>query len=203
MFRSCLFTLILAGCATTDNKPTYSGPPTYPRTTIHLAGGNTLVHQADRPCMTNDRPAVNSGERTYSKWSLSSANGQTLVNAPSFLSDPTYAAEFEEYYRRDDLVQVFESVSGNTVLILEDRSPTFPNRAYFMLRRDAQEHWTCREVLLQSYLPKQNTRVASPAPPSSLQEIYPSILEVTDASLRYTTATGATKVAINALPTRD
>ncbi len=202
MIRVSLIALMLVGCATTDTKPTYNGAPTYPRTTIHLAGGNTLVHQADRPCMTNDRPAVDGGERTYSMWSLNAPNDQILVNAPSFLTDPTYAGQFEEYYRRDDLVQVFESGSGNTVLILEDRSPTFPNRAHFILRRDAQGHWSCREVLLESYLPKENKGVASPSPQSPLDEVYPEILEVTDSYLRYSASTGAKTVALNALRTR-
>ena len=205
MLRFCLIALMLAGCATTGTRRTFSGTPTYPKTTIHLARGRILIHQAGRPCRTTDRPevGVTDCERTYSEWSLRTPDDKLLVNAPSFLSDPTYAGEFGDYYRREDCVEVFESESGNTILIIEDRSPTFPRRAYLMLSRDAQDHWGCRQLLLDSYAPARSKGPASPGFRGPLDEVYPGILKLTDGYLQYSGETGAKNVALDALPTRN
>ena len=193
--------VVLASCAVTDTKPAFHNAPTYPTTTIQLAGGKSITHQAGRPCTTEERPevGVSDRERTFSQWQLFGPDRKMLVSAPSFLSDPAFAGEFKDYYRQNDRVDVFESASGNTVVIVEDRSPTFERRAYMLLTKDSQGHWSYRELLLESFAPKSERSRPEFSGPSDLT--YPTILEVTDTHLRYTSAKGATRVAIASLPT--
>jgi len=204
MMRISLIALLLASCATTGTKPTFVGAPTYPTTEIHLASGNNLIHQAGRPCKTTERPevGVTDGERTYSEWILKAPDGRLLVSAPSFLSDPAYGGEFEDYYRREDRVKVFESGSNNSIIIVEDRSPSLPRQAYLLLRRDSKENWSRRELRLDSYLPARAKGPKNPGFRGTLDEVYPEILEVTDKYLRYSGMNGANQVALDALPTK-
>jgi hypothetical protein len=204
MIRLSLIALLLASCATTGTKPTFIGAPTYPKTEIHLASGDNLIHQAGRPCKTTERPevGVTDGERTYSGWHLKTADGKLLVSAPSFLSDPAYAGEFEDYYRREDRVKVFESGSGNTIVSVEDRSPTFPRQAYILLRRDSQDKWSCRELRLESYSPSRAKQPNSPDFRGPLDNVYPEIMDVTDKYVRYSGRNGDNQVALDALPTK-
>jgi hypothetical protein len=192
--------------AATDTKPVFSNAPTYPTTSIQLASGKNLTHLAGRPCTTEERPevGVSDRERTFSEWHLGSgADQKPFVKAPSFLSDPKYSPGSEVYYRSNDLVDVFESASGNTVVIVEDRSPTFPRRAYLLLRGDAEGNWSSQELLLENYLPADIRGPGDPAFRGPLDYKYPEILEVTDSHLRYTSKDGSIRVAIKDLPTKE
>lgn len=200
-----LLVVALAGCAGTDTKPVFSNTPTYPTTSILLPSGRNLIHQAGPPCTTGKRPEVGASdsERTFSEWNLrSSTEHEPLVTAHSFLSDPKYAGEFEDYYRLEDVVEVFESASSKTIVIVEDRSPTFERRAYLLLREGADGNWNSTEILLKPYLPKNTGRQGDPAFRGALSYTYPIILEITDTHLRYTTRDGPVRAAIESLPTR-
>lgn len=206
IFTYALFTLGLVSCATTETKPVFSKPPTYPTTTIKLDSAKVLTHQAGRPCMSDERPdvGVSDGERTFSEWHLrDSQNERLLVSAPSFLSDPKYEElEFQDYYRRGDLIEVFESVSGNTILIVEDRSPTFARRAYILLSKNKDNDWNYKELILESYLPSRIAGINDPRFSGPTDYIYPGILELTDTHLTYTSRDGSRKVAIKRIKTK-
>lgn len=198
-----LIVLALVGCATNEQKPVFRSAPTYPKTSIQLSGDKTLTHNSGPPCLTTERPevGVSDRERTFSEWYLSGSGGKLLVSSPSFLSDPAYAGEFQDYYRKNDVVKVFESGSGNTIVIVEDRSPAYPRRAYILLRGDSIGNWTCRELLLESFMPPQRNDLNSPDF-SGLYGSYPEILEVTDSHLRYTSRNGPVRVAIESVPAK-
>jgi hypothetical protein len=125
-----------------------------------------------------------------------------LVSSPSFLSDPTYAGEFEDYYRRDDRTVVFQSSSGNTIVIVENRSPNYPRRAYILLSRGAQGNWSHRELLLEAFLPAHKSDQSSPEFRGPLDFVYPEIFEVTDSHLGYSSIAGPLRVAIASLPAK-
>ncbi len=201
-----ILTLSLVGCATTDTTPIFRGAPTYPTTTAKLASGKVLTHQAGRPCATDERPevGVSDRERTFSEWYLRSSEDQGLLaTAPSFLSDPKYeGGEFQDYYRRSDLVEVYESISGNTILIVEDRSPTFARRAYILLRKICDNSWGHTELLLDAYPPSRIKDTNDPAFSGPPDYIYPDILELTDSHLRYTSRSGPIRVAFKQLQTK-
>lgn len=195
----------LISCATTDTKPIYRGRPTYPNTLVRLASGNTLTHQAGPTCNSEDRPevGVSDRERTYSEWYLrSNLDQRVILRSPSFLSDPKGAGEFEDYYRRNDLVEVFESTSGDSILIVEDRSPTFARRAYILLRKDINDRWGYKELLLDPYLPSRISGTNDPRFSGPPDWIYPDIIELSDTHIRFTSRDGIRKVAINKLPTK-
>ncbi|BCU75866.1 hypothetical protein [Luteolibacter sp. LG18] len=155
---------------------------TYPRTVVPLASGGELVHHAGKACSADDesRPLVGGGDgaRTWSKWSLVSSAGTPLAEAPSFLSDPSGEGEFAENYRKNDRGLVFESPTGKTIVIVEDRSPTFPRRAYLMLRNTGT-HWSYRELKLKAAAPPQ------PTADGPNYEDSPNILDLTDTAVRY------------------
>lgn len=152
MLRLALLSVLLASCAAQNTFDGKRVSPRYPETTINLTDGKRLVHHAGRPCSTEERPevGVTDAERTFSKWKIEDPNGRILGEAPSFLSDPAYAGEFADAFRKEDSIEVFESKSGNTVLIVEDRSPTFPRKSYLLLSRQPAGDWRFSELLIQS-----------------------------------------------------
>jgi hypothetical protein len=95
-----------------------------------------------------ERPPVGSeGEKTRSVYELRSASGQVLITAPSMLYDPKYAStDFENYNRRSDRISLHISSSGKSILIVEDRSPTFPCRAHILLQRQKNGTWSWTDL---------------------------------------------------------
>lgn len=152
MLRLALITLLLASCAAQNTFKGTRVSPKYPETTVSLTDGKRLIHLAGRPCSTDERPEVGvaDAERTFSSWKVEAANGDLLCEAPSFLADPAFAGEFADHYRKEDSIEIFESASGRTILIVEDRSPTFPRKAYLLLSRQSAGDWKFSELLIQS-----------------------------------------------------
>lgn len=191
MKLAILFAALLCSCASNTTIATYKGRVSYPRTEVGLKSSLKLVHIAGRPCDDESRPLVGSSdrERTYSEWSLIAGDGSTLAHAPSFLSDPAFADEqFDRYYRENDQVEIYESASGNTLLIVEDRSPTFPRRAYLSLRNTGAE-WVFREIILPS---KPRVVGESSITRGPLDEVFPGPASVTDAKIGFDYGRGDT-----------
>jgi len=141
--------LVVTSCAHQFVAPLYNGAPTYPETEIALKGGVTLKHFAGRNCEDESRPEVGTSDRarTFSRYELTDLHGHKLCESPSGLSDPKYDGEFEGYNRKNDRIEIFQSESGRSLLIVEDRSPTFPRVALLLLQRDKDGHWKQRELL--------------------------------------------------------
>ncbi len=149
--------LLLTSCQTppVSHKPVYDGGLTYPVTQIDLGSGLQLRHLAGRPCehASNEHPAVGSdGERTCSIYELTETSDKVVLTAPSMLFDPQYAeAEFEAYHRENDHVSAHVSPSGQSILIVEDRSPTYPRRAQILLQRDSEGRWSWTDLVIPSH----------------------------------------------------
>lgn len=140
--------LLLAACAAhpAPMRTVFDGRPQYPVTVIPVSPGLTLRHVAGPPCDygSNACPPIGSeGARTFSKYELAGASGKTLFNAPSMLSDPdSEPAEFRSSCLANDRIKVFASATGNTLLIVEDRSPAGPAQAHILLRLLSGPAWT-------------------------------------------------------------
>ena len=173
MFRCLVLTICLAGCAPRNPVTLFESRPAYPVTTVKLQDGKTLVHRAGPKCDTPERPVVGGGdgERTYSKYTLLDRNGVPLVEGPSFLSDPAGAGEFAAYYKDNDRLRVIASSTGETVLAVEDRSPTFPRKA-FILFQSTGGKWTGGEIRVETFAP-------APGVTATYAE-YPEVIGLTD-----------------------
>jgi hypothetical protein len=81
-------------------------------------------------------PAVGSeGTRSSSFFELEDGEGKVQLTFPSRLTLPgPWDGEFKEYYLKHDEIRVCSSDSGRTLLIVEDRSPTFPHQAHHLVR---------------------------------------------------------------------
>jgi hypothetical protein len=181
------FALLLASCAAPDGgniKPVFNGPLTYPKTEIQVSNGMKLVHEAGaldsegRPYVGTPKP-----RDVPSKWSLRTDNqAAPLMTALSNLTDPSYSGEFEAYNRENDRITVYESDTGSTILIVEDRSPAYPNKDYTLFRRLASGKWSTNRLQLEPYLPTGGN------PP--LDFVFPQIIELRDTRLACTSANG-------------
>jgi hypothetical protein len=108
---------------------------------------------------------------------LIDASGHKLCECPSGLSDPKYAGEFEDYYRQNDEITVRQSVTGDSILIVEDRSPTFPRIALLLLSKDAQGTWHSKELLAPHVR----------GSPSNIYGYYASVIDINDSKIRFST----------------
>jgi hypothetical protein len=141
-----------AACTSRPVPPTtaFDSHPRYPVTVIELSPSLSLRHFAGAPCDYNSdaRPQIGSeGTRTFSTYDLVATDQRKSFSAPSMLSDPQRElAEFRAYYRANDRITVLTSSSKNTILIVEDRSPTFPNRAHILLRRASDSTWAWSQL---------------------------------------------------------
>ncbi|MDB6075209.1 MAG: hypothetical protein JWO89_2849, partial [Verrucomicrobiaceae bacterium] len=140
--------VMLASCAHLAPGAVYAGGMTYPKTVVSLHDGFVLTHQAGPLCKDHSRPEVGTAD-SQSTFSIHALNqgSQKLCEAPSFLSDPKFEGEFADYYRKNDQLKVFQSATGSTVLIVEDRSPTFPHVALLLLREESNGIWHSSELM--------------------------------------------------------
>ncbi len=181
------FAILLASCAAPDSgkvDPVFNGPLTYPKTQIQVSPGMKLIHEAG---------ALDSEGRSYvgtprprdvsSKWTLR-ANNQSdpLITALSNLTDPSYAGEFEAYNRENDRITVFESKTGSTILVVEDRSPAYPDKDYILFRHLPNGSWSVTTLKLEPYRRDGN--------PDRLYAVFPGIINLTDSGLRCTAPKG-------------
>lgn len=143
---------VVADCASQPVPPAkaFDSCPRYPTTDISLSPSLSLRHVAGAPCDhdSDARPQIGSeGTRTFSTYELVGADGTRLLSAPSMLSDPNRdSAEFRTYYLANDRVTVLTSKSRNAILIIEDRSPAYPQRAHILLRRASDGTWAWSQV---------------------------------------------------------
>ena len=176
-----LLLFALSSCAHERVAPSYAGKLTYPVTELQLKGSLKLKHVAGAPCANDDesRPSVGTsdGSRTRSVYELRDASGRKLCECPSGLSDPKYAGEFENYYRQNDEITVRQSVTGNSILIVEDRSPTFPRIALLLLNKDAQGMWHSKELLAPHVR----------GSPPNIYGFYSSVIDINDSTIRFST----------------
>ena len=141
------FGFVFVACASrpVDTATAFDSRPRYPITVIRLSPSLSLRHVAGASCPYDSdvRPQIGSdGTRTFSTYELVGGDGAKLFTAPSMLSDPgREAAEFRAYYRANDRITVRTSDSKNTILIVEDRSPAYPQRAHILLRRNSESTW--------------------------------------------------------------
>jgi hypothetical protein len=178
---ACCGLLVLPSCAHKPVGPSYYGKLAYPVTELQLKAGLKLKHVAGAPCANDDerRPEVGTsdGSRTCSVYELIDESGRKLCECPSGLSDPKYAGEFEDYYRQNDQITVRQSTSGNSVLIIEDRSPTFPRIALLLLTKNAQGAWQSRELLAPHVR----------GSPPNIYGYYASVIDIDDSTIRFST----------------
>ncbi len=167
--------LVVTSCAHQFVAPVYNGAPTYPETEIALKGGVILKHIAGRYCEDESRPEVGTSDRarTFSRYDLTDLHGHKLCESPSGLSDPKYNGEFEDYNRKNDRIEIFQSESGHSVLIVEDRSPTFPRVALLLLQRDKDGRWKHSELFCPHI---QGT-------PINIYGSYPPVKGITDSEV--------------------
>lgn len=170
-----------SGCVTRSPSSSlvFDRHPNYPVTTIELSSSLSLRHIAGPACddNSNDRPKIGpEGYRSYSVYNLLDKNGGVLFTAPSMLSDPKTAAQFQSYYRKNDRMSVYTSPSKNTILIVEDRSPTFPCKAHILLQRIPDMSWAWSQIKVPTF--------RQPGPyygPLSL--VYPEVAGLNDAEV--------------------
>ena len=171
----------MSSCAHQRVEPSYVGKLTYPVTELQLKTGLKLKHIAGAPCAHDDesRPEVGTsdGSRTWSVYQLIDASGSKLCECPSGLSDPKYAGEFEDYYRQNDEITVRQSVTGNSILIVEDRSQAFPRIALLLLTKDAQGVWHSKELLAPHVR----------GLPPNIYGSYASVIDINESSIRFST----------------
>jgi len=162
--------------------PVFSGTLTYPRTVIPLSAGRKLIHEAgglDSDESSRGRPEA---AKVPSKWTMHLPTQSTpFVYAASDLTDPKYSGEFEDYLRKYDRVSVFESDSGNAVVIVEDRSPHYPNEDHFALWKLPDGTWGSRKLEIDLIRLSDNT----------FHDVaFPRIVDLQDHGLRYTATEG-------------
>ncbi len=151
------FASLFVACASRPVRPAtaFDFRPRYPITVIPLSPALSLRHVAGAPCDYNSdvRPQIGSeGTRTFSTYELIGADGTKLFTAPSMLSDPQRElAEFRAYYRANDQITVLTSNSKNTILIVEDRSPAYPDRAHILLRRTSDATWSWSQLKVPTF----------------------------------------------------
>lgn len=163
----------LAACAPGGVGPVFSAAPAYPVTSVRVLAG-TLEHRVE-------------GEEAA--WRLVDGSGSVLLTVPSVLSDPAVAGpEFEAYHRQNDLAEVWESASGGTLLILEDRSPNYPDRRYMVARRDAAGTWGWRTPGLGPYRTSGGRELVDLK--------FPDILGLTDEAILCSGPEGTQRVAL-------
>lgn len=127
--------VLLSSCARSDltmGLNVINADMTYPETGITLSDGRTLTHQAREFGDENDELDGNS--KAVSLYVLTDKNGQKLAECSSSLSDPKFCGEFESYNRKNDRICVMHSPSGHTILIIEDRSPNYPNQEHRLIQ---------------------------------------------------------------------
>ncbi len=164
---------LMAACAPDGVGPVFSAAPSYPETSVRVAAG-TWEHRTD------------GGDAA---WQLVDGSGRVLLTVPSFLSDPELAGpEFAAYHRAHDRAEVWESATGNTVLLMEDRSPNYPDRRYMVARRDAAGNWSWRTPGLGPYRTARGRELVDLA--------YPEILGLSDEAIRCTGPEGEQRVEL-------
>ena len=174
--------LVISSCAhkpTTPADTVYAGKLSYPVTKFQLKNGLSLKHVSGAPCSDESRPEVGTsdGSRTFSVYKLLADSGKELCECPSGLADPKYGGEFETYYRENDTVRVMQSRTGNTILITEDRSPTFPRIALLLMRKDETGVWHSSELLAPHM----------PGSPPNIYGHYLGAADITDSHIRFST----------------
>lgn len=112
----------------------FSGKLTYPETRISLPDNLTLVHLARRYSDEDPRAGQAVAQKT-SLYELRDAESSKLAEGTSHLSDPKFGGEFEDYFRQHDTLSVMRSPSGNTLYIVEDRSPTHPHEEHRLFQK--------------------------------------------------------------------
>lgn len=170
--------LMATSCIHQVAAPLYIGAPTYPETEIGLKDGMLLKHIAGPNCKDESRPEVGTGDtdRTFSRYELTDLSGLKLCESPSGLSDPKYEhEEFRDYYRKHDRIEVFQSESGRSILIVEDRSPTFPKVALPLLQQDTENRWKQSELIFPHI---RGTR-------PKIYGFYAVVREITDSSVLF------------------
>lgn len=171
-------------------KPHFQGRPTYPVTVIPLPHGRLLRHLPTESFNAADEglpEPLGEGVPSHSRYRIEVAEGLVLLEFRSMLSLPSSKdGEFEAYYRENDEITVFVSTSGNTILLVEDRSPTFPNAVFHLIRfQNGQARWTLMEVEAQLPSPAVGqTEGMSFRGPLSLS--YPKVAGLTDESVIWT-----------------
>lgn len=172
----------LASCASEMPPATYYGVLTYPATEVCLRNGLLLKHKAGPPCNYDDesRPKVGvcDSMRSFSTYVLLDGE-KKLCEVPSGLSDAKYGGiDFEEYYRKYDRLGVFQSETGKTILISEDRSPTFPRLALLLVQQDQLGAWHYSQL---------NPPYSDPIPPSRGPVFghYHDVVGITDSSVTF------------------
>ena len=181
----CVLAILALGsvsCASQPPSAAYNAAPTYPITKIRLHGGLSLEHKAGPECHDESRPdiGVTDGMRTYSIYELRDSLGNKVCEIPSGLSDPEDAGiDFKSYYRENDKLSVFQSASGHTVLIVEDRSPTFPRIALLLVKQSENGDWTPSQISAPYLKPVRN-RQHYPIFGS-----YPTVVGISDSKVTF------------------
>jgi hypothetical protein len=149
--------LCLPSCVSTPLPPestpilqkVFEGSPTYPVTKIALPSGMELRHVARKSSVFNRESGDKGPHRpeTESAYELRNVEGDIVLTDSSMLTDPDLGSEeLRAYHKENDFVTVAVSETGNTILIIEDRSPYYPNRSHFVLQRTTDEKWRSRGI---------------------------------------------------------
>jgi hypothetical protein len=121
-------------------------PISYPKSSMQLPGSITLFHIAGARVIgaPQNRVPVYCKNPIYtdSVYSVFDKNNNLVVSHPSALWLPETSDEFRHYYYANDKVSVYLSQSNRTILIIEDRSPTYPSRGFIVFQRSNRDIWT-------------------------------------------------------------
>jgi hypothetical protein len=126
----------------------FEGTPKYPVTKIPLPSGMELRHIARAKVFYrekgDERPLQ---PETESFYELRDFAGEVVLTDSSMLTDPALGSEeLRSYHKENDFVMVAVSATGNTILVVEDRSPYYPERSHFVLQRVSDDKWRSRGV---------------------------------------------------------
>lgn len=91
-----------------------------------------LTHKAGE--LGDEDFSADASTKTMSRYEVMDKKGRKLAECSSSLSDPKFCGEFEAYHRANDSIAVMHSPSGSTILIIEDRSPNFPNQEHRIIQ---------------------------------------------------------------------
>lgn len=175
--------MLVSSCAhESAPKQSYAGKLTYPETRVSLSHGLTLTHHAgeigDGEEQADDTDVK---AKSISTYHLTNGDGQVLASCGSSLNNPKFCGEFEDYNRQHDGLEVLVSETGRTVLIIENRSPCYPNIELRLMRNEADDRWKSSK-LIPPHFPTDRTKLPVVNPYGS----FAGIEGVTDSSVLFT-----------------
>lgn len=160
-------------------KPYYQGVPAYPVTVIPLPHRFVLRHLPTESVDQLEEGVLSAGGEgplSLSRFRVEGSDGMKVVEFPSMLSLPSAKdGEFEQYYRKNDEISIYVSGTGNTIILVEDRSPNFPNEVFHLIKlRAGSAHWERLGIAAAREPVKEGSM------PTSGYGQYPRLVALTD-----------------------